>query len=142
MARWEITNQGNTTVVKRRHPFLGALVTVLAIGLVVSGIERTPWLIVPTVFVLVLALLGRVKGTPESGSDGHPPDASGASITYLPKSFPVRPVTAGTRLLESTPVVTAIGVADELTKLARLRAEGIMTEAEFRAQKEKLLGHP
>ena len=31
-------------------------------------------------------------------------------------------------------------VADELTKLAKLKANGILTEAEFQAQKSKLLG--
>ena len=31
-------------------------------------------------------------------------------------------------------------VADELTKLAKLKADGILTEAEFQAQKSKLLG--
>ena len=31
-------------------------------------------------------------------------------------------------------------VADELTKLAKLKADGILTEEEFQAQKSKLLG--
>ena len=30
--------------------------------------------------------------------------------------------------------------ADELTKLAKLRDEGVLTSAEFAAEKEKLLG--
>lgn len=31
-------------------------------------------------------------------------------------------------------------VADELAKLAKLKADGVLTEAEFEAQKKKLLG--
>jgi len=33
-----------------------------------------------------------------------------------------------------------VSVADELAKLDRLRDEGVMTEAEFEAQKARLLG--
>ena len=35
--------------------------------------------------------------------------------------------------------VTQSGVADELAKLAKLKADGILTEEEFNAQKAKLL---
>jgi predicted Zn-dependent peptidase len=35
---------------------------------------------------------------------------------------------------------TAISVSDELRKLAQLRSEGLLSEAEFAAQKAKLLG--
>lgn len=35
----------------------------------------------------------------------------------------------------------AMGVADELRKLAKLRDDGIISEQEFQAQKAKLLGH-
>jgi hypothetical protein len=36
--------------------------------------------------------------------------------------------------------VLAIGIADELSKLVRLRDDGVLTEAEFAAQKARLLG--
>lgn len=35
-----------------------------------------------------------------------------------------------------------VSVADELSKLAKLRDEGVVTEEEFNAQKAKLLGQP
>lgn len=38
------------------------------------------------------------------------------------------------------PTTPAVDVADQLTKLAKLRDDGILTEAEFQAQKQKLLG--
>jgi len=41
----------------------------------------------------------------------------------------------------STPVATD-SVADELAKLQRLRADGVITEEEYQAQKGRLLGHP
>jgi hypothetical protein len=47
-----------------------------------------------------------------------------------PRRLPRRPPNAPSSTL----------IADELRKLADLRAEGILTEQEFTAQKEKLLG--
>ncbi len=41
---------------------------------------------------------------------------------------------------EQRPASSPSSVADELRKLAELRAQGILDEAEFRAQKTKLLG--
>jgi len=40
----------------------------------------------------------------------------------------------------SPPPAAPASVADELAKLDRLRADGVLTEEEFRAQKAKLLG--
>jgi hypothetical protein len=42
----------------------------------------------------------------------------------------------------SAPVVAtpSASVADEIAKFAKLRADGVITEEEFQAQKRKLLG--
>merc|ERR1712139_2514 len=42
--------------------------------------------------------------------------------------------------LASLPVLPAIGVADEIRKLAELMREGILTDKEFQVQKKRLLG--
>ena len=51
----------------------------------------------------------------------------------LPYSVPVPPV-----VVERS--IATASVADELGKLAQLRSEGILNEAEFEAQKSRLLG--
>lgn len=38
-----------------------------------------------------------------------------------------------------TPLLSSASVADELTKLAKLKESGILSEEEFNAQKSKLL---
>ena len=46
---------------------------------------------------------------------------------------------SGTATSPATPQIVATSVADELKKLAELRDSGVLTEAEFDAQKAKLL---
>jgi hypothetical protein len=52
MAKWEITQEGNKTTIKKKHPFWGGFVLLLGVILVLDGIARTPWLIVPTILIL------------------------------------------------------------------------------------------
>lgn len=39
----------------------------------------------------------------------------------------------------TTPVAQSVSVADELTKLLKLKEQGILTQTEFDSQKSKLL---
>jgi hypothetical protein len=52
MAKWEITQDGNKTTIKKNHPFWGGFVVFIGIVLVIDGIAKTPWLIVPTILIL------------------------------------------------------------------------------------------
>jgi hypothetical protein len=47
---------------------------------------------------------------------------------------------AGAAPVGPAPAGQQIDVADQLTKLAALRDSGVLTEAEFEGQKQKLLG--
>jgi hypothetical protein len=53
--------------------------------------------------------------------------------------FRAHPAFGGNRTAAGTPVAP-VSVADELTKLARLRDGGVLTEKEFATQKARLLG--
>jgi hypothetical protein len=58
----------------------------------------------------------------------------------VPITTQLKKVAAATPNLESAPAPIAGSVADELKKLAELRAEGVLTDEEFATQKAKLLG--
>jgi len=51
---------------------------------------------------------------------------------------PVKPYVAA--VAEERPAEPAMSIADEIGKLAKLKEQGLLTEAEFEAQKKKLLG--
>jgi hypothetical protein len=54
-------------------------------------------------------------------------------------TFPRAPSDMFPKSVTSTPSAQGLNIADELGKLAGLRRQGILTEAEFQAQKAKLL---
>ena len=59
-----------------------------------------------------------------------------AASCYINSAVPIQPELANAPDGDAT---GRLGVADELAKLAELRAKGVITEAEFEAQKHKLL---
>ena len=69
-------------------------------------------------------------------------------VTLLLSAFPLLAGSAQTSAQTSpqagfgtaVPAGAPASVADELTKLARLRDQGVISEAEFQAQKARLLG--
>lgn len=61
----------------------------------------------------------------------------GKSVKLLPSP---PPELTGTGFI--APAASTVSIADELKKLAELRASGAITEAEFQAAKQKLLGTP
>lgn len=72
-------------------------------------------------------------------SNSSPPPASSSSPPPAVSASPP-PVSAGPTPPASAPPSASSDVADQLRKLAQLRDEGILTQAEFDAQKAKLLG--
>jgi hypothetical protein len=76
-----------------------------------------------------------------SASQG--PEFSESVITSATRErTPATVVEAVNDVLPKPPVAVAappLSVADELAKLAKLRADGVLTEEEFAAQKRKLL---
>lgn len=126
MARWEITREGNKTTIKRNHPFWDAVVVLFGLALVVSSVERAPWLIVPTVLILGGAVWLRVKAS-QKAKHGSPKQAA---VPEQPRGVPTPP----------RPASPTLGVADELTKLADLHSKGVLSDTEFATQKAKLLG--
>jgi hypothetical protein len=74
VGRWEIVQQGNGTTITKRHPIWNALVWLFGIGLVVSSIERAPWLIVPTILIVIgaIVLVARTKRCNGGTNQGTP----------------------------------------------------------------------
>jgi hypothetical protein len=62
---------------------------------------------------------------------GAPAAGAGPAIVFGGQPMPATP---------PTPVSAAAATADALTKLADLRDRGVLTDAEFQAQKQRLLG--
>ena len=73
MAQREITQEGNKTTIKKKHPFWGAFVVFCGIVLVIDGIAKTPWLIVPTIFILGGMVWLAVKGRARARTNTQPP---------------------------------------------------------------------
>jgi len=130
MARWEITREGSKTTIKKNHPFWDALVILFGIGLVVSSIEKAPWLIIPTVLILVGAVWARAKVSHRE-TPGAPKQVSDISAATLSTKLP-------TASANRSPL-SALGIADELAKLADLHDKGVLSDGEFATQKAKLL---
>jgi hypothetical protein len=87
-----------------------------------SGWAKTGWV----VFVIILPYLGVLTYLIVRGTGMHSRDVQGAQQADAAMRSYIQQ-TAGT------------SQADELTKLAALRDQGVLTEAEFNAQKAKLL---
>ena len=95
-----------------------------------------------------------VRGHPPSGGgpeDDLPPggdeqeaDVPGhqaAPVTPPPEAAPAPPSGRGTHLTARTRAApVAPSTTTELERLAKLRADGVLTEEEFQAQKAKILG--
>jgi hypothetical protein len=86
MARWEIIREGNKTTIKRNHPIWDAFVVLFGIALVVSSVEKAPWLIVPTILILGGAVWLRVKASQKAGH-GSPTQANAPKQS---KAIPTR----------------------------------------------------
>ena len=71
-----------------------------------------------------------------------PPDQKAAKIRELMTGMgvPAANMVSGSRPVASDGSADAEAIADALTKLAALRDRGLLTDAEFQAQKTKLLG--
>jgi hypothetical protein len=76
MAQWEITQEGNKTTIKKKHPFWGAFVVFCGIVLVIDGIAKTPWLLVPTIFILGGMVWLAAKGRARARTNTQPPRSS------------------------------------------------------------------
>ena len=92
-----------------------------------SGVTKAIW----TIFVVIVPFLGVLIYLIVHGSDMGKRDLEQAQAQHDAFEAYVRQ-TAGTP--------SAVASADELTKLAALRDQGVLTDAEFAAQKAKLLG--
>lgn len=92
-----------------------------------------------TYFVVVLDPSGRVQYA-DMGS-GRDFDILSSQCSKSVKLLPsAPPELAG--LATGGAAAPAVSIADELKKLVELRASGALTEAEFQAAKQKLLGTP
>jgi len=92
-----------------------------------GGVAKAIW----TIFVVIVPFLGVLIYLIVHGSDMGKRDLEQAQAQHDAFEAYVRQ-TAGTP--------SAVASADELTKLAALRDQGVLTDAEFAAQKAKLLG--
>jgi hypothetical protein len=63
MAKWEIVHEGNRTTIEKKHPFWNAFIVFCGFALVLSGVERSPWLIAPTILILGGLIWMRAKGS-------------------------------------------------------------------------------
>jgi hypothetical protein len=64
------------------------------------------------------------------------PEAGRAAMAALG----ITPLTAGTAPVPPVATPSAVGITEELSKLADLKAQGVLTDEEFAAAKQKLLG--
>ena len=75
MGQWEIIQEGNKTTIKKKHPFWGAFVVFCGIVLIVDGIAKTPWLIVPTILILGGMVWLAAKGRARAKAKEQPPSS-------------------------------------------------------------------
>jgi hypothetical protein len=133
----------------------------LAIKEPAGGIIEGIWLFIVVIAVVAIKQAGKDKKTGNSTATAAVAtgtstlaNSTPAPITQRPtvktpassppsiiQRMPAAPVV---RRDVKTPIAPAvhIGVADEIAKLGQLRAQGFITDAEFKAQKLKLLGRP
>lgn len=90
-----------------------------------GGVAKAAWVL----FVILLPFLGVLMYLIFRGGEMHNRDVASAQASNDAMTAYIRQ-TAGT-----TP-----STAEELSKLAELHSQGVLTEAEFAAQKAKLLG--
>jgi hypothetical protein len=90
-----------------------------------GGVSKALW----SIFVIILPLLGTLIYLIVHGADMGRRDLEAMQAQQDAMDAYIRQ-TAG----------SSSGSADELTKLAALRDQGVLTDAEFAAQKAKLLG--
>ena len=74
MAKWEITQEGNKTTIKKNHPFWSGVVWFIAIALVLSGVLRAPWLIVPTILIVGGMVWLKVSMKAKVSAKNRPPN--------------------------------------------------------------------
>jgi hypothetical protein len=57
VAVYDIRGEGGKLVARKRHPFLNFCLIAFAVLLVVGSVMRNPWLIIPTVMIVALAVM-------------------------------------------------------------------------------------
>jgi len=90
-----------------------------------GGVAKALWVI----FVIILPFLGVFVYLIARGSKMH--ERAAAQAAEQQKAFDA--------YVRETAGTSGQGVADQLSKLADLKAKGVITDAEFEAQKSKLL---
>jgi len=93
-----------------------------------------------TAFVVVLDSSGIVKYS-ELGETGEF-DILSAQCSNSAKLLPAAPAELSATVAPGATATTGASLADELKKLVELRDSGALTEAEFQAAKQRLLGRP
>ena len=133
--RWDAVWQGNWLL-----PLLGIIflpyttVMYLLVWTPVTGISGWDWMWIILGVVLDAAKWGQIV----SNRRGIPGYGHGAASGVQQQAY-ATPTPASQPVTEVAPESTAPG-EEELTRLAQLRDQGILTEEEFQAKKEQLQG--
>jgi hypothetical protein len=57
VAVYDVSRENGKLVARKRHPILTFITMAFAVSLVVGSVMRNPWLIIPTVIVVALAVM-------------------------------------------------------------------------------------